>query len=349
MLTEYEWRKQSSRRFRRKPAYCGAQCVLKEKNGRKLMGDRSFHVFLLLLSLSCAVMLPVLVPRKPTERFSNISGVSEAGIQQPRKISAVSYQLPTQLDYAQHTYTRTQLLGGRMLLVDQEHPLPKEVPPPNTMSIAVYGRGRVPVRDLQLKSGRETIEALAQMFEALNAQRSNGLSVWDATHSAAEQRQRIEKHARLLMQTVSPEAAVNRTLQEMDWPNSGELQQEYTVEIRPVDPQNIGVWQTLMQTAWRYGFVRTDPEGEGRLAYRFRWVGKAHATAMTYLDLSLKEYLLWLHEKGSIAIEDQGKLRYLILCQPMNGTHTAFQLPIGAEYEASLDNMGYAVVACTLP
>jgi len=313
------------------------------------MKDRSFHAFLLILSLTIAAMLPVLVPAKGIESFSTTAGTPEAGAQQPRKISAVSYLLPSGISYAQHTYTRAQLLGGRMLWVDQEHPLPKDAPPPNTMSIAVYGRGRVPVRDLKLKSGTETIDALALLFEALDARKISGLSVFDATSSAAEQQRRMENRTRYLMQTLSPNNAVKQAVQEMDWPGSGEMQQEYTVEIRPSNGENGSAWQALLQTAWRYGFVRTEPEGEGRLAYRFRWVGKAHATAMTYLDLSLKEYLLWLHEKGCIAIEEQGRLKYLILCQPMNGTHTAFQVPVGAECEASLDNMGYALAACTLP
>lgn len=313
------------------------------------MLDRSFHAFLLLLSLCAAILLPVFIPERSSENFIEAEKMGSAGVEQPRKIKAVSYQPPGNLEYTQRTFTRVQLAEGRMLLVDAEHPLPADIPYPNTMSIAIYGRGRVPVRDLKLKSGRGTIDALALLFDALSTQRVSGLTVWDGTHSAAEQRHRLESTARVLMKTLPPEEAVRQTIQEMDWPGSGEMQQEYTVEIRPADAGNHAAWQALLQTSWRYGFVRTMPDGEGREAFRFRWVGKAHATAMTYLDLPLKEYLLWLHEKGQIMIEEQGRIRYLILCQPMNGTHTAFQLPAGTEYEASLDNMGYALVACTFP
>ena len=83
-------------------------------------------------------------------------------------------------------------------------------------------------------------------------------------------------------------------------------------------------------------------------AFRFRYVGKAHATAMTYLDLRLEEYLEWLHQKGVLAVQEDGGLKYLILCKPLTGTHIAFDVPAGASVEASFDNDGYAVVACTL-
>ena len=76
-------------------------------------------------------------------------------------------------------------------------------------------------------------------------------------------------------------------------------------------------------------------------------MGKAHATAMTYLDLTLEEYLEWLHEKGALAVQEDGRLKYLILCKPLSGTHVAFDLPQEAAVEASFDNDGYAIVACT--
>ena len=228
-------------------------------------------------------------------------------------------------------------------------PLPPNVPSPNTMSIAVYGKGRVPVKNLQLRSGKETIDHLAALFSNLQSRQITGLMVCDAARSRAEQRMLLEEKMRSLMRLLSPDAAVEQTLQALDWPGTGEMLQEYTVEIRPTSEQNSRAWQELLQTAWKYGFVRSMPNANGREAYRFRWVGTAHATAMTYLNLSLKEYLLWLHEKQCLVIEDGGTVKYLILCQPMNGTHTAFMLPEEAEVEVSLDNMGYVIAACTLP
>jgi len=69
---------------------------------------------------------------------------------------------------------------------------------------------------------------------------------------------------------------------------------------------------------------------------------------MTYLDLSLKEYLLWLHQKEVLTIYDGSTPKYLILCQPLQENKAVFTLPLDTPWEASLDNMGYAVVACHL-
>ena len=48
---------------------------------------------------------------------------------------------------------------------------------------------------------------------------------------------------------------------------------------------------------------------------------------MTYLDLKLEEYLEWLHQKGVLAVQEDGRLKYLILCKPLTGTHVAFDVP----------------------
>ena len=69
--------------------------------------------------------------------------------------------------------------------------------------------------------------------------------------------------------------------------------------------------------------------------------------ALKGLDLTLEEYLEWLHEKGMLAVQEDGRLKYLILCKPLSGTHVAFDLPQEAAVEASFDNDGYAIVACT--
>ena len=124
---------------------------------------------------------------------------------------------------------------------------------------------------------------------------------------------------------------------------------EYAVEIRlrsaPDMPlENSRQGQALLQQAWRHGFVRTNPQSR---PFRFRYVGKAHATAMTYLDVNFGEYLNWMHQKGSLAVSTEGELRYLILCQPVTDDHASFSLPVDARCEVSLDNTGYALAACT--
>ena len=349
LLTEREWRKQAQRRRRTNAAWCGAQCVLEGTSKLHLLRrDRSFQLFLLMSTLAAAVVLPVLVPQTAGESFVEQPSIAQETAFIPRTVSEITYALPS-LEYHTHTFSRMQLVRGRMLLLDAGHPLPSDVPPPNTFSIAAYASGMVPVGALSIQSGRETIAALQELFAALRRMDADGLMVSAGTTSTAQQRQLRRSTMAELMHTHPPAQARQQVFSRLDAPDTGEMLQEYAVEIRlrsaPEQAlESCPQGQTLLQMAWRHGFIRTDPE---RRPHRFRYVGRAHATAMTYLDLDLEEYLLWLHQKSVIAIRSGENLRYLILCQPMTGTHLSMALPADATCELSLDNMGYAIAACT--
>lgn len=357
LMTEREWRKKWGAASKARPDWWGAQYVIPRTAPKKLAQDRAFHLFLLLLSGITALLLPVFAPPCGKDAFPEAEAQAVQEEIVPRALSAVRYELPRQLSYQEHTYTQSELARGSLLLLDALHPLPREAPPPNTFRVATYGKGMVPVARLDIKSGRETIDALQELFAALRAQGVSGLAVWEGTVSAAQQRDGQVKRMRALMRGLPPQQARAQTLSELVWPTSAELLQEYTVELRfrggegsqpdsrPLESTRQG--QTLLQLAWRYGFIRSATEGKG--AFCFRYVGRAHAAAMTYLDLSLEAYLEWLHRRGVLTIAVGGQPKYVIQCRPMGGTHIAFSLPEGAETEASLDNLGYAVTACTLP
>ncbi len=346
MITEWEWRKQAEQKRRRRPQSWGAQYFIPRRMNFRLHRARGFHAFLLLLSFVISALLPLSVRPVAQETFAEAIVQETAQQVRPREIREVTYAFPDELERVVHTYTRYELLRGRMLLIDESHPLPENLPAPNTVSIAGYGMGQVPVRDLQVKSGRETIEALIPLFAVLRKLDATGLCVWEGTQSLAQQLALQENSMRTLMQSCSIEEARNKTLALYDEPGTGELLQQYTVEIRHRTQENASQWQTLMQQAWRYGFVQTQPEG--RHPYRFRWVGRAHATAMTYLALEFEDYLNWLHEVGVLVVHQDGKPKYMILCRRMDGDRITFSVPANAICEASLDNMGYAIVACTL-
>ncbi|NLO84167.1 MAG: M15 family metallopeptidase [Clostridiales bacterium] len=358
LMTEREWRKQMERASKSRPTYCGAQCIVKNQKSNVLMQDRAFHAFLIFLSIVIAVFMPVFIPKAEKIEYVQIitnEQISEASV---REVSDISYGFPSDMALQSVTYTSEQLLRGKLLLIDEEHPIPEGIPAPNTFSIAAYGKGMIPVSDLNIKSGRETIEALRGLFSGLNARGISGFAVSGGTLSAMQQREiqldQLTRYAALM----SLNDAVVRTRTQTDAPGHGELEQEYTVEIRPnlasmalADDRPLGETEHgryLLKDIWRYGFVQRSPNGEGAKKYCFRFVGKAHATAMTYLDIPFESYLLHLHQKGEITVRSDGEIKYIILCKPMEGTHVEFLLPISATYEISLDNMGYAVVACTM-
>lgn len=354
LMTEREWRR-AQRQRRPCPDWWGAQCVMNAPRKQSLKQDRAFHAFLLLLSLTASLCMPVFTPSVQRSEYPQAQAVFAADKPAVRSVKAITYAMPEDVVYRSHTYTRDQLLRGKLLLIDEAHPLPGDVYAPNTRSIASYGKGMVPVNDLSVKCGEETITALAELFSLLRAQGVSGLCVWRGTQSAAEQQAERIARLRALAAKMTLEEATRRLMVEYDTPEASQRQQQYAVEIRmsvggsaepdaqPLESTETG--RALLRTAWRSGFVRCGTSGAS--AYTFRYVGQAHATAMTYLDLNLPAYLEWLHEKGVVAVAQEGRLKYLILCKPASGARVAFSLPEGARFEASLDNMGYAVVACT--
>lgn len=353
LMTEREWRKRATRLHGPRPEWWGAQCLLPAKPRESLQQDKAFWAFLMLLSLVTAIFLPLFFPRPDALPVLAELSLQQVQMDTPRRVAAVSYALPEGLVYHQQTYTRQQLLRGKMMLLDDEHPLPKDAPAPNTVSIASEGRGMVPVRGLAIKSGQETIQALVQLFAELRSRGVSGLNICQGTQSPAEQCAAQTRYAYALMQQKDLSQALLTAGQELDGPGSGDYQQEYTVAFCLNGEEGASIWHTvqgeiLSRTAWRYGFIRRYPQGEGLRSVQMRYVGRAHATAMTYLNLSLEEYLNWLHQAGSMTISLNGKPKYILMAKEMSGTHVAFSLPSNAVCEASMDNTGYALVACEL-
>lgn len=344
-LTEYEWRNRAVSKNRRRPDWWGAQCIY-PTGIRRIMASRSFQRWMMAAVLVWAVLMPMVIPMNTQEVFEDYQNMEQT-VFSARSVNAVAYSLPTEMHCQQQSFSRSQLLAGKMLLINQHYPLPNDLLPPNTASIALRGNGMVPVRSLQARSGYETIEALKKLFEKLRSEGIDGLYVQQGTISRAQQTETLIQKMRMLMKKTMPEQAAAWIRQNMEMPGTGSLMQEYAVEIVSADGsalESSTQGQKLLQLCWRYGFVRESKERP----FRFRYVGKAHATAMTYLDLDFESYLAWLHQKGMLVVSAGGKPQYLILCQPMQGDYAAFDLPVGAVYEVSMDNTGYALAACTL-
>jgi len=353
LMTEYEWRKKAYQSGTKRPSWWGAQCLFPAARRRRILHDRCFQRFMLLVAALAAFLLPAFSTLSAHEEFAEGS-IEVLETLQARRVSAISYGQPDNLEYQKHIFSRNDLLRGRMLLLDETHPLPADVPPPNTVSVAKYGKGMVPVRSLMVKTGEDMIDALSELFAQMKTKGADGIYVWQGALTKAQQKQALVESIRGLMKHYAPEKAVQTAKEMHDLPGNIELLQEYTVDLRQMNretrmPEESALeetpqGQTLLQLAWRYGLIRSDKDKP----YRFRYVGKAHAMAMTYLDLKLADYLEWMHQKKSMVIAAGGMPQYLILCQPMDGSHIAIDLPAGCVYEASLDNTGYALFACTL-
>ena len=343
LMTEAEWRQKTM--SKRRPDGWGAQCYQPFARKKRII-RRIGRSMLIPAAMLLSALMPLLFPMEQREQFADYS-LSANPAMTARRVSAIHYQLPVELDCQQQTFTRQQLLGGKMMLISDQYPMPQDLLPANTASIAQRGNGMVPVRALSIRTGYETIDALHQLFEALKERNVQGLYVSQGMISLAQQRANLTRYTRTLMKDNTIQNAVQTVLQTLDHPGTGSLLQEYAVEIHssadlPLEAHSQG--QTLLQLCWRFGFVRESDHHPNR----FRYVGKAHAAAMTYLDLDFENYLSWMHQKGVLVIMSGGHPQYVILCKPMQGDYASFDLPADAAYEVSMDNTGYALAACIL-
>ncbi|MBE5779918.1 MAG: D-alanyl-D-alanine carboxypeptidase family protein [Clostridiales bacterium] len=352
IMMEWEWRKQAQRSARRRNRCWGPQCLV-SKPAKKT--DRRLFAGLLAASVMIAALLPLLYPpeqaRETFQTRENVQHQSRSSIT-ARSLSTVNYSLPEGMEAEKRTFTREEMLRGKMLYLDEQTRIPMGVPMPNTMSVAGYGKGMVPVSDLSVRSGQETIRALTGLFAALRGAGVSCFAVCHGTMTPLEQKQQMLNCFLEYAKGMPLEEAALKTLAEMDEPGCGSMTQEYAVELclasspdaekTPLEESPEG--RTLLQTAWRYGFILE--KGENR--WRLRYVGQAHAAAMVFLDLDMKDYLLHLHERGIIQVRLDADTTCIILCQPMEGEYVEFLMPKGARWEVSHDNMGYGLAACVI-
>lgn len=358
IYTEREWRLHGASIPRSMPVCWGAQYVQSVPK-RRLYQHRGVHAAMLLCAVVISLMIPLCSRRRaePAAYPMAVAPASKAQLN-VRKVTGISFAMPLGLTMVQHTYSAEELCRGKMLLLDEEHPLPALAPPPNTLTIATYGKGMVPVGDLSLKTGKETIRALTRLFADLRGSGTGGFVVWQGAQSRAEQLEQALACMRTQAGQMSVEEAARQVWLTMEQPGSGELQQEYTVELRmvqesthlpdPRSPEETVQGRQLLRYAWRNGFIRTKPDGAKQHPFRFRYVGIAHATAMTYLDVDMPTYLAVLHEKRVMTVQGESGQVYLIQCVPVQGERTVLQLPQGSASEVSYDNTGYAIAVSVL-
>lgn len=264
-------------------------------------------------------------------------------------------------DTVKAVYTHEELLGGRLLLVDETHPLPEDYTPADTFGVLRTTQGRVECRDLAAVSGQDTLDALTAMFAAGRQARFVQFTVFAGTRSAEQQRilltDTLASLARDMPLTQAMEAAVEAvgsvgcSEHQLAWAvdvhlcpmwNGAPLSQSY-------DETPAGQW--LAEHCWEHGLIRRWPGAQitdhSCRAFHLRYVGQAHAMLMHALNATLEEYLELLHQHGALTLcNEKGVPLACAVCLPAGEHQTVFTLPAGQVEDASLDNTGYAVVAC---
>ena len=250
-------------------------------------------------------------------------------------------------------FSRQTLLKGQLLYVNQQTPLPQDMPSQQARNVRKMVGLYVPAaQDVSLSE--ETIYALCDLCAD-----NPLLRTWITAGMRAPSEQHALQDAafetyRKTMTTAAALSAARR-----DVPDSGHSEHQlatcfdlqFTGALDwscqdALDRGTDGLW--LRENAWRYGFIRRYPPEKAMLtgvqneSLHFRYVGREHALVMQATGWCLEEYLDALHTYGALTIaRETGDV--VILCVPMDALGAAFPVPEGYSCLVSADNLGYAV------
>ncbi|MBQ6234005.1 MAG: D-alanyl-D-alanine carboxypeptidase family protein [Clostridia bacterium] len=116
----------------------------------------------------------------------------------------------------------------------------------------------------------------------------------------------------------------------------------------------------LWNHSWEYGFVFRFPvsgyptasatdkswkTGESKKLMIFRYVGEAPAAVMHQKDFCLEEMIDYIAAHPHLAVYQNGELKYEIYRMADTGGSVSVKVPVGADVEASIDNMGGVIVS----
>lgn len=312
-------------------------------------------VFLLFsIVFSLRVLLSAQEPEKAVAAISVVTEV--AGVKRTLPKGIVLSQ-PKDLLLRGIVFTQDRLYHGKLLLIDEKHPIPLAAAAPNTLSISAHAGGQVATRSAQTLTDRETLQALKELFQAGRQKGIGNWTVFAGTRSNEQQLDLQLEQLKVFAQSHSLEEAASMAARTWESPGCSEHQTGFAVDIRLCDDWNAPArtqslsesreGQYLLDEAWRYGFIHRyqskNPHRMPEEAYHFRYVGKPAAELMHLLEMTLEEFLSFAREKKEWAYYEDGKLKYYVVCEKAPGDWLT-QAPDGvATIDYSADNTGYAI------
>jgi len=247
---------------------------------------------------------------------------------------------------------RDELLKGKLLIVNAEHPLPPDFPSPNVRAVRAMVGAYLPAKDDTLL-GEEAIYSLCDM--KLSYCLDSGVTFGAGAVSAAQQEERrrgaYDRYSRVypLMEAMQLACAAI--------PGGGmsEHQTGYALDIElhpplsmgyahPLKRNTVGRW--IYENMWKFGWIDRSRMEEGGECdgIHIRYVGRIHAAAMHALGVGLEDYWNVLRKEENIVLSYGGEVYAVIVCGRMSEQYE-ITLPEGRAYDASSDNMGWAAAA----
>jgi len=274
------------------------------------------------------------------------------------------------------TLERSDMINGGLLLVNHWHSLPWDFNDAALVSISSTSGGKIQVRSDGYESPRifpEAYYALETMVTDAGKEGLEHYAVWEAYRTMERQQELFNEEMDRLSKDYSGDILVEQAKKRINYPGNSEFQTGMSFRMRvykrgdseinnlSFQQSDQGKWFT--QNAWKYGvifrFPTADfptPEWEDK-SYKtgvtlqmdlYRYVGKAHATAMRIMDYCLEEYLEFLAVHPHISIYKDGALQFEVFRLSATEVIPVYSLPVpnaARDYQASLDNMDAVVLA----
>lgn len=339
-------------------------CETGQRGWHPPRNERShFSVACVLMGFVIMTVCMVVVTRHPTEPEPSaftVAASKPVTTQKPALPSHVIQGFPSGETGYTIAIQEDRLKNGRMLLVNDTHPLPENFVPPASYNILQRAKGRIACRDAQAVLAGDAIDALDELFRNARYARHNNMVVFASCRSEEQQRIALMDRMSDLSRSMSFEDALAKVKVEIEIPGCSEHQLPWCIDIRicsawnalpdetPLSASEAGRW--LISHAWEYGFIQRYPDAgtDSHRAWHFRYVGKAHAAMVHALGASFEEYLLLMREYGVLTLlNDAGQPAVTVICQQARIGDTRFTLPLhGTVEDVSLDNCGWALVSC---
>jgi len=272
------------------------------------------------------------------------------------------------------TADRADLITGGLLLVNAWHPLPADFSDAGVVSVGNSSGWKIAVTDGNVRLFPAAYDALLAM---VNGAAEDGLKdyiVREAYRSNDTQTELFNKQMEKLSGKYSGDILIEQTKKTVNYPGTSEYQSGMAFRMDIYNKENPEIGKQKFQESdqgkwftgkgWEYGVIFRFPTvdfpavGWEDKAYKtgvtaqlnlYRYVGKAHATAMRILDYCLEEYVEFLVDHPHICLYEDGALRYEVYRITAEDA-AIYELPVpnpASGYTASLDNLGGVVMAYT--
>ena len=275
------------------------------------------------------------------------------------------------------TVERNALLLGGMMLVNAWHALPDvyftSQVESELVSIGNASNWKIAARNANVRVYPVAYDALAAALTDATAQELKYYTAWEGYRTNDDQSALFTARAEKLSGKYSGDTLIQETKKYVNYPGTSEYQTGMSFILRLYDSKDAAVNNLVYQksdqvkwftsNSWKYGLIFRFPTkdfpnsawedksyktGISTEMNLYRYVGKAHAAAMTVMGLCLEEYVEFLLQHPHFSIYADDALQYEVYRIPSDMASESYDLVVpnpAGDYQASFDNMGGIVMA----